>query len=103
MIDFATAYPNSRKVHESRPVPLSPGGSVTDVQVPMREVTLGGGEAPVRLYDTSGPSGHDVRDGLPKLRQAVDRRQAQHRTCWHAALLRAPRGDHARDGVCLGA
>jgi phosphomethylpyrimidine synthase len=35
----------------------------------MREVTLGGGEAPVRLYDTSGSSGHDVRDGLPKLRQ----------------------------------
>ena len=77
MIDFATAYPNSRKVHESRPVPLSPGGSVTDVQVPMREVTLGGGEAPVRLYDTSGPSGHDVRDGLPKLRQPwIDARRS---------------------------
>ena len=76
MIDFATAYPNSRKVHESRPVPLSPGGPVTDVQVPMREVVLGGGEAPVRLYDTSGSMGHDVRDGLPKLRQAwIDARR----------------------------
>ena len=76
MIDYATAYPNSRKVHESRTVPLSPGGPVTDVQVPMREVMLGGGEAPVRLYDTSGPAGHDVRDGLPKLRQAwIDARR----------------------------
>ena len=70
MIDFAASYPNSRKVYESRTVPLSLGGPVTDVQVPMREVTLGGGEAPVRLYDTSGSMGHDVRDGLPKLRQA---------------------------------
>ena len=76
MIDLATAYPNSRKVHESRTVPLSSGGPVTDVQVPMREVMLGGGEAPVRLYDTSGPMGHDVRDGLPKLRQAwIDARR----------------------------
>ena len=42
----------------------------------MREVMLGGGEAPVRLYDTSGPMGHDVRDGLPKLRQAwIDARR----------------------------
>ena len=50
---------------------------MTDVQVPMREVMLGGGEAPVRLYDTSGTMGHDVRDGLPKLRQAwIDARRA---------------------------
>src|SRR5678815_4922400 len=35
----------------------------------MREVALSGGEAPVRLYDTSGPQGHDVRTGLPKLRE----------------------------------
>ncbi|MBI2829410.1 MAG: phosphomethylpyrimidine synthase, partial [Acidobacteria bacterium] len=77
MIDFATAYPNSRKVHEPRTVPLSLGGPLTEVQVPMREVTLGGGEAPMRLYDTSGPMGHDVRDGLPRLRQAwIDARRA---------------------------
>ena len=42
----------------------------------MREVTLSGNEAPVRLYDTSGSMGHDVRDGLPKLRQAwIDARR----------------------------
>jgi phosphomethylpyrimidine synthase len=34
----------------------------------MREVSLSGGEAPVRLYDTSGPLGVDVRQGLPRLR-----------------------------------
>jgi phosphomethylpyrimidine synthase len=77
MIDFSAAYPNSGKVYEARTVPLSPGGAAIDVQVPMREVTLGGGEAPVRLYDTSGPQGHDVREGLPKLRQSwIDARRA---------------------------
>jgi len=69
MIDFATAYPNSRKIFESRAVPLVPDGPVATVQVPMREVALAGGEAPVRLYDTSGPAGYDVRGGLPKLRE----------------------------------
>jgi len=69
MIDFSTAYPNSRKIYDTLTVPLSPGGAAIDVKVPRREVTLGGGEAPVRLYDTSGPLGHDVREGLPKLRQ----------------------------------
>ena len=39
------------------------------LQIPMREVELGGGEEPVRLYDTSGPrvSGHE--EGLPRLRE----------------------------------
>src|SRR5688572_30436867 len=68
MIDFATAYPNSRKVFDERQASLSPGIPPVALQVPAREVSLGGGEAPVRLYDTSGPQGHDVRDGLPKLR-----------------------------------
>jgi phosphomethylpyrimidine synthase len=69
MIDFATAYPNSRKVHEERAARLTPDGPETTLRVPVREVTLSGGEPPVRLYDTSGPQGHDVRAGLPKLRQ----------------------------------
>ena len=37
--------------------------------VPMREVTLSGGEPPLQVYDTSGPQGHDVREGLPPLRR----------------------------------
>src|SRR5688572_33469333 len=68
MIDFAAAYPNSRKVYEERTATLTAGADIT-VRVPMREVALSGGEAPVRLYDTSGPQGHDVRAGLPKLRE----------------------------------
>src|SRR5438094_4114180 len=38
------------------------------VRVPFREIALSGGESPLRVYDTSGPRDHDVRDGLPALR-----------------------------------
>ena len=48
MIDFAAAYPNSRKVYEPRTVSLSPGVSPTVIQIPVREVTLSGGEPPLR-------------------------------------------------------
>ena len=57
--DYGDAYPNSHKVY----VDDGP------VRVPMREVSLSGGEPPVRLYDTSGPRGSDVREGLPPVRQ----------------------------------
>jgi phosphomethylpyrimidine synthase len=57
--DFESAFPNSRKVYVE----------AGNVRVPMREITLGGGEPPHRVYDTSGPQGHDVRDGLPELRR----------------------------------
>ena len=68
MIDFETAFPGSRKVYESRTVALTPAGPEATLQVPVREVSLSGGEPSLRLYDTSGPQGHDVRQGLPKLR-----------------------------------
>jgi phosphomethylpyrimidine synthase len=61
-LDFAAAYPNSRKVY----VPGSRDG--VPIAVPMREIALSGGEPPLRVYDTSGPQGQDVRDGLPPLR-----------------------------------
>ena len=60
MFDFSAAYPSSRKVYVD-------GGQ--DVRVPMREISLAGGETPLRVYDTSGPHGHDVEHGLPKLRE----------------------------------
>jgi len=41
-----------------------------DVRVPVRRVHLTGGEAPFDVYDTSGPTGHDLHAGLPKLRKA---------------------------------
>src|SRR5437867_13217182 len=61
MSELATAFPNSRKVYVEGPL---------GVRVPMREIALSGGEPPLRVYDTSGPQGHDVAHGLPKLREA---------------------------------
>ena len=55
---FADAFPNSRKVY----------AETGRVRVPMREITLAGGEPPLRVYDTSGPHDADVRVGLPPLR-----------------------------------
>ena len=36
--------------------------------MPVRQVSLEEGRSSIRLYDTSGPQGHDVNVGLPKLR-----------------------------------
>jgi phosphomethylpyrimidine synthase len=80
--DYGVAFPNSRKVYEEvevslqsagRPAGAGAGGSEDApllVRVPAREVSLSGGEPPVRLYDTSGPQGYDARHGLPKLRES---------------------------------
>jgi phosphomethylpyrimidine synthase len=58
--DYPDAFPSSKKVHLEGP---------NGIRVPMREVGLSGGEPPLRVYDTSGPRGTDVRRGLPPLRQ----------------------------------
>ena len=58
VVGFAEAFPGSSKV-------LVDGDRV---RVPMREIALSGGESPLRVYDTSGPHGCDVRDGFPPLR-----------------------------------
>ena len=68
MIDFTTAYPNSSKVHDERTARLTPDGPDVTLRVPVREVSLEEGRSSLRLYDTSGPQGHDVNEGLPKLR-----------------------------------
>jgi phosphomethylpyrimidine synthase len=57
--DYGDAFPNSAKVYVEGP---------HGIRVPMREIALSGGEAPLRVYDTSGPQGFDVRDGLPSVR-----------------------------------
>jgi phosphomethylpyrimidine synthase len=59
MYGFDVAFPSSRKVHRE----------AGRVRVPFRRVELSGGEPPVDLYDTSGPQGIDVADGLPLLRR----------------------------------
>jgi phosphomethylpyrimidine synthase len=63
MSEFSTAFPNSTKVHVD---------GAQGVRVPMREIALttrSGGASSLRVYDTSGPQDHDVKEGLPKLRE----------------------------------
>ena len=67
LLSFEEAYPSSRKIHLEGP---------RGIRVPFREVTLSGGEPPLRLYDTSGPQGFDVEDGLPSVRGAWIARRA---------------------------
>ena len=57
--DYGDAFPGSTKVYVEGP---------RGVRVPMREIALSGGELPFRVYDTSGPQGFDVREGLPSVR-----------------------------------
>jgi phosphomethylpyrimidine synthase len=66
--DFAAAFPNSRKLYVDHQLERAPYGR-TVVRVPMREVALAAGEPPLRLYDTSGPQGCDVHQGLPPRRR----------------------------------
>ena len=69
MSEFSTAFPNSQKVFVD---------GAQGVRVPMREIALSKGEPPLRVYDTSGPQDHDVKDGLPKLREPwVEARRAR--------------------------
>ena len=63
------SFPASRKVYVE--------GS-DEVRVPMREISLSGGEPPLRVYDTSGPEGEDVHKGLPKLRDAWIRARGEY-------------------------
>jgi phosphomethylpyrimidine synthase len=58
--DSLSLYPTHRKVYVEQ----------HGLQIPMREVQLGGGEEPVRLYDTSGPRVSGYEEGLPHLRAA---------------------------------
>ncbi|HJO39873.1 MAG: phosphomethylpyrimidine synthase ThiC [Vicinamibacterales bacterium] len=57
-LSLADVYPGSRKIY------VGDG----DVRVPMREIALSDGEPALRVYDTSGPEGCDVGEGLPSLR-----------------------------------
>ena len=70
---YRGVFPNSRKVYVEGP---------HGIRVPMREIALSGGEPPLRVYDTSGPEGHDVRQGLPGVRSA-----------WIRELIAGPRAE----------
>jgi phosphomethylpyrimidine synthase len=53
-------FPNSQKIYLDGPF---------GIRVPFREITLSGGEPPFRVYDPSGPSGHDLEEGLAPIRR----------------------------------
>ncbi|MDX2122821.1 MAG: phosphomethylpyrimidine synthase ThiC, partial [Gemmatimonadota bacterium] len=57
--DPAAAFPHSEKRYLA--------GS-RDIRVPVREIRLSGGAPSLSVYDTSGPQGYDVRQGLPDVR-----------------------------------
>src|SRR5205823_6061402 len=58
---FSTAFPKSTKVFVDGP---------QGVRVPVREIALEQGQSVLRVYDTSGPQDYDVKNGLPRLRDA---------------------------------
>jgi phosphomethylpyrimidine synthase len=75
--DEVTARP-LRPIDED--LPSSKKVFITDgaLEVPERQISLSAGEPPLRVYDTSGPQGHDIRKGLPKLREPwIQKRQAR--------------------------
>ena len=59
--DSGSAFENSEKVY------INGRGSV---RVPARKIHLDNGEPPMYVYDTSGPQGRGVREGLPSLRRS---------------------------------
>ena len=58
--DYGDAFPHSTKVYVA---------GESGVRVPVRRIGLSAGEPSLDVYDTSGPLGHDVREGLPELRR----------------------------------
>jgi phosphomethylpyrimidine synthase len=66
--DYGEAFPNATKVYVDGP---------QGVRVPSRRIHLSSG-ASLDVYDTSGPRGHDVSQGLPPLRGAwIQRRNVE--------------------------
>ena len=58
--DYGESFPKSKKIFIQ---------GDRGVSVPMREITLSGGEPSIQVADTSGPLGIDPQLGLPKLRE----------------------------------
>ena len=64
LTDYGEAFPNSEKAY--RQIPTEDGETLC---VPYRRVHPTDNSTPIDLYDTSGPLGTDVNEGLPKLRE----------------------------------
>jgi phosphomethylpyrimidine synthase len=86
----AEDLPSSRKVYVEE----------DGLRVPMREITLSDGQPPVLVYDTTGPQGHDPRQGLPRIARAVDRpARWPGRSEFLPDALRPQRRDHRGDAL----
>jgi len=73
-----TEFPASERVFLTESQTGSGGAGEADIRVPVRRIQVGGGEAPLDVYDTFGPRNVDPHVGLPKLRQPwIDRRIAR--------------------------
>ena len=84
MLAYSEAFPNSQKVYvEGR----------HGIRVPMREIALSGGELPFRVYDTSGPQGHEPKAGLPSSRPWLTDRPTDRRTDCVTQLYYARRNE----------
>ncbi len=59
-LSYHDAFPGSRRVSLE---------GARGIRVPVREITLSGGEPPLQVYDTSGPREADLQQGLPALRR----------------------------------
>jgi phosphomethylpyrimidine synthase len=63
------AHTNGSPFTGSEKVTLEiPNEGMESIRVPARKINLSNGEDPLYVYDTSGPEGHDVRQGLAPMR-----------------------------------
>ncbi len=87
--DWPDAYPNSTRVYIDGP---------HGMRIPMREIALSGGEPPLRVYDTGGPQGGDVREGLAPVRADWIRQRGdvEQSDAGGGDAARGRRGDAAR-------
>ncbi len=92
--EYGAAFPQSKKVYVSGP---------NGIRVPFREIALSGGEPPLRVYDTSGPRGHDVHEGLPPLREQWIRARGARRRDRHYAPPPGARSLELPAGLVRGA
>ena len=84
---FETSFPSSHKAFEE----IEHGGHT--LRVPRRRIHLSNDDPPVDVYDTSGPQGCDVRDGVPKVRAAwIEKRARENETGNVTQLHYARRG-----------
>src|ERR671937_463156 len=88
----ATAHVDDAAI---QPLPNSRNMYVVALRVPMREITQTGGNAPIVVYDTSGPytdpdARIDIRSGLPALREPWISARAD------TAMLDGPSSEYGR-------